>query len=301
MFKNDINSVLLVEGYTNNGKILYATPNFPFLYRFNGKEIINTPIEELLPNVIQPFHKDLMDNILKYSNINNIFNKDFDVYLKGKNNALFYVNIFIKPVPNLAYGLIYFVLLTKIQDHEFTIILDKDFKIDGFTEMNQGNNFTLNNNSSNNYNLSLQSITHHIGKIIPEILIEICYKDNMFCMKKNDIDIKGNLYYINNLKDAEIERNINILIDIIKKKGSLNISDNTEESRKMLYQYNELQEIITEKKNNSYSIFFKVDTRKFLDGKYRYHRLYVTTDNLCLIETKNFFNIKTMNINMTLS
>ena len=301
MFKNDINSVLLVDGYTNNGKILYATPNFPFLYRFNGKEIINTPIEELLPNVIQPFHKDLMDNILKYSNINNIFNKDFDVYLKGKNNALFYVNIFIKPVPNLAYGLIYFVLLTKIQDHEFTIILDKDFKIDGFTEMNQGNNFTLNNNSSNNYNLSLQAITHHIGKIIPEILIEICYKDNIFSMKKNDIDIKGNLYSINNLKDAEIERNINILIDIIKKKGSLNISENTEESRKMLYQYNELQEIITEKKNNSYSIFFKVDTRKFLDGKYRYHRLYVTTDNLYLIETKNFFNNKTMNVNMTLS
>ena len=61
MFKNDINSVLLVDGYTNNGKILYAIPNFPFLYRFNGKEIINTPIEELLPNVIQPFHKDLTD------------------------------------------------------------------------------------------------------------------------------------------------------------------------------------------------------------------------------------------------
>ena len=79
MFKNDKNSILLIDGYTSNGKILYATPNFPFLFKFNGKEIINTSIEELLPNVIQPFHKDLMDNILKYSNINNRFNKNFEI------------------------------------------------------------------------------------------------------------------------------------------------------------------------------------------------------------------------------
>jgi hypothetical protein len=62
MFKNDINSILLIDGYTSNGKILYATPNFPFLYKFNGKEIINTQIDDLLPNVVQSFHKDLIEN-----------------------------------------------------------------------------------------------------------------------------------------------------------------------------------------------------------------------------------------------
>ena len=305
MFKNDINSVLLIDGYSSNGKILYATPNFPFLYRFNGKEIINTPIDELLPNVIQPFHKDLIDNVLKYSNITTTFSKDCDVYLKGKNNSIFYINLYIKPVPNLSYGLIYLALLTKIQDHEFTILLDKDFKVDGFTEMNQGNNFTINNNSNNNYNLSLQSINHHIGKIIPDILLEICYKDNGFYMKKNDIDIKGNIYSLNNMRHLELDRQINQLLDIIKKKGFLNIYENNDESRKILNDYNDFQENIKEKKNKSYSIFFKVETRKFLDGKYRYHRLYVTNDNLYLLENMNLLynnkSNKNFNIPMTLS
>ena len=297
IFKNDINSILLIDGYLANGKILYATPNFPFLFKFNGKEIINTTIDEIIPNVIQPFHKDLMDNILKYSNIKNRFNKNFEIYLKGKNNSIFYVNIYVKPVPNLTFGLIYFTLLTKIQDHEFTLILDKDFKIDGFTEMNQGTNFTLNNNLSNNYNLSSQVINHHIGLIIPEILLQICYKDNVFYMEKNNIDIKGNLYSYNNLKDLDIK--INMLLDSIKNKGFLNISENNDESRRALKEYNELKDNIMEKKNRSFSIFFKVDTRIFLDGKYRYHRLYVTNDNLYLTENINFVDNRTMNCSVS--
>ena len=211
MFKNDINSVLLIDGYTTNGKILYTTPYFPYLYKFNGKEIINTQIEELLPNVIQPFHKELIENSLKYSNVTNLFhNRTSDNFLKGKNNSLYNVKIYLKPVPNLVYGLIYYVLLTKIQEHEFIITLDKDFKIDGFTEMNQGNNFTLSSNLNNNYNLSSNSINHHIGIIIPELLLQLCYKDNCFYIGKNNMDIKGTLYSINNLR--ELDSKVNILL-----------------------------------------------------------------------------------------
>ena len=293
MFKNDINSILLIDGFTINPKILYATPNFSFLYKFNGKEIINTPIEELLPNVIQPFHKDLMDNILKYSNISNTFQKSLNVYLKGKNNSVFNVNLFIKPVPNLNYGLIYFSLFTKLLDHEFTIILDKDFKIDGFTEMNQGTNFTLNNNSTNNYNLGSQAINHHIGLIIPEILLQIYYKDNILCMNKNDIDIKGTIYSINNFKD--LDEKILVLLDMIKRKGFMNIAENIDESRKILREYNELKAYITERKSKSFSIFFKVETKLFLNGKYRYHRLYVTNDNLYLTENIHYLDTKCIN------
>ena len=115
MFKDDLNSVLLVDGYTSNGKILYATPNFSYLYKFNGKEIINTQIDELLPNFILSFHKDLIDNILKNSYITNIFQNSKDSLIKGKNNSLYNVNIYVKSVPNLMYGLIFFVLLSKIQ------------------------------------------------------------------------------------------------------------------------------------------------------------------------------------------
>ena len=300
MFKTDINSVLLIDGYSLNNKILYATPNFPYIYKLNGKEIINTSIDELLPNVVQHFHKELMDNVLKYSNITTTFNKDFHIYLKGKNNSLFYVYLYLKPVPNLSYGLIYFAFLSKVQDHEFTIILDSNFKIDGFSEMNQGNSFTLNTNAKNNYNLTIQASNHHIGKIIPEIMLELCYKDNIFYVNKNDVDIKGNLYSTTNMKDSEIDRRLNILLDTIKKKGCLDINENYEDGKKNSREYHDLIDEINEKKNKSFSVFFKIETRKFLDDKYRYHIIHVINDNLYLVENTNFIN-KSLNLHMTVS
>lgn len=287
MFKNEINSVLLIDGYSANGKILYTTPNFPYLYKFNGKEIINTQIEELLPNVIQPFHKDLIENALRYSNINNLYhNRITDNFLKGKNNSLYNIKIYLKPVPNLVYGLIYFVLVTKNQEHEFIITLDKEFKIDGFTEMNQGNNFTLSNNLNNNYNLSSNSINHHIGIIIPELLLQLCYKDNCFYVGKNNMDIKGTLYSVNNIR--ELDSKINIFLEIIKKKGFLNIEDETDEGKRTLYEYNEFKRYIIGRQNRTFSIFFKVITREFLGGKYRYHRVYISNDPLSLNENHYF-------------
>ena len=292
LFKNNINSILLVDGYTTNGKILYATPNFPFLYQFNGKEIINTTIEELLPNAVLPFHKDLVENSLKYSNINYIYHNVLDTFLKGKNNSLYNIKLYVKPVPNLTYGLIFFILLTKIQDHPFVIIIDKDFKIDGFAEMNQGNSFTLNSNGNNNYYLPLQVLNHHIGIIIPEIMLQICYKDNTYFINKNHIDIKGNLYSGNNVKDLDLK--ISTLLDIIKKKGFLNIEEDSEEGRKALSEYNDLKRYIAGKQAKCFSIFFKVETRKFLDGKYRYHKLYITNDPLSL--DQNILSDKTINV-----
>ena len=292
MFKSDINSVLLIDGYTSNGKILYASPNFPFLYKFNGKEIINTQIEDLLPNVIQPFHKDLIENSLKYSNISELSKEKIDVFLKDKNNSLYNIYIYLKPVPNLTYGLIYYVLLTKILEHEFIILLDREFKIDGYTEMNQGNSFTLSNNQNNNYYLSSNSINHHIGIIIPEILLQICYKDNSFFLSKNNIDIKGNLYSISNLKD--LDQRVNLLLEIIKKKGFLNIDEETEDGKKILNEYNEFKKYLNSKQSKCFSIFYKIITKKFLNGKYRYHRLYITNDPLSLND--NLFMGKTMNI-----
>ena len=292
MFKADLNSVLLIDGNTSNGKILYATPNFPFLYKFNGKEILNTQLDELLPNVIQPFHKDLVENSLRYSNITYIFDNTLDLFLKGKNNSLYNISAYFKPVPNLAYGLIYFILLKKIINHEFIITLDKDFKIDGFTEMNQGNSFTLNSNQSNNYNISSNAINHHIGIIIPEILLQLFFKDNYFYIVKNNIDIKGNLYSVNNIKD--FDQKLSPLIEIIKKKGFLNIDEETEEGKKNLNEYNSFKKYISGTQTRCFSIFFKVITKKFINGKYRYHRLYITNDPLSLNE--NAFNDQTMNV-----
>ena len=73
MFIQDLSSILLVDGYQNLGKILYTTPNFPSLFLFSGKEILNMTIEDLLPNVIQSFHKDLIEEAIKFSNLNYTF------------------------------------------------------------------------------------------------------------------------------------------------------------------------------------------------------------------------------------
>ena len=281
MFKHDTNSVLLIDGYSNNGKIIYATPNFPQLYNFNWKEIINSQIDEFLPNIVQNFHKDLIDHALKYSNISRVFHKPIDCFLKGKNNLLYNIQLYVKPIPNLTYGLIFIVLATKIKDHEFIITLDNNFKIDGFTEMNSGSSFTLNNTQGSSYNLSSSFINKHIGIIIPEILLQLRYKDNMFVIN-NNIDIKGNLYSIGNSKD--LEPKLNILLDIIKKKGFLELNEDTDEGSKNLFEFNNFIKSILSKHSKSFSIFFKVTTMKFLEGKYRYHRLYITNDTLSLNE-----------------
>ena len=283
MFNNDTNSVLLIDGCSNNGKILYATPNFPVLYQFNWKEVVNSQIDEILPNTIQNFHKDLIEHALKYSNINRVFHKAKDTFLKGKNNLLYNVQLYIKPIPNLTYGLIYISLISKIKEHEFIITLDNNFKIDGYTEMNHGNSFTLNNTQNSSYNLTSNFIGKHIGIIIPEILLHLRYKDNIFIMN-NNIDIKGNLYSVGNSKD--LEPKLNILLDIIKKKGFLSIDEDTDEGNKNLFEYNNFNKSIVNKYSKNYSIFFKITTIKFLDGKYRYHRLNITNDTLSLNENQ---------------
>jgi hypothetical protein len=104
LFIQELNAVLLVNGYSYNGKIIYTTPNFPLLFMFTGKEILNASIEDLLPEVIQNFHRYLIEDAIKYSNIGYIFKKQRDVLLKGKSGIIFNVNLYVKPVPNLNYG-----------------------------------------------------------------------------------------------------------------------------------------------------------------------------------------------------
>ena len=95
MFLNDISSILLIDGYSSNGKILYASQNFSLLFSFNGKELLNLNIDELIPSVIENFHKKLIDNVMQFTNINNIFNKPKDSFLKNKKGELFQIKLFI--------------------------------------------------------------------------------------------------------------------------------------------------------------------------------------------------------------
>ena len=80
----------------------------------------------------------------------------------------------MKCVPNLAFGLNYMAYLNKNKDKNFIIILDKDLKINGFTEdfgqsiTNEAENFIINRN---NFGLTQSVIGHHIGMVIPDILL----------------------------------------------------------------------------------------------------------------------------------
>ena len=135
MFSEDTSSILLIDGALDaNLKILYTTPNFGKLFFFSGKEMLNTSVNDLLPNVIQKHHKEFVDDAIKYSNLKHTFKNSRDVLVKTKNNGLMNVNLYVKTVPNLSFGLNYLAYLIKNKEKNFIIVVDKDLKINGFTE-----------------------------------------------------------------------------------------------------------------------------------------------------------------------
>jgi len=280
MFIQELSSIILIDGYQSNGKILYTTPNFPTLFLFSGKEILNMNIDDLLPNVIQTFHKDLIDDAIKFTNINYLFKTQKDLLLKGKNGGIFNVKIFVKCVPNLSYGLIYTVYITKNQDHNFILILDKDFRINGFTEMQNGISFTMNNN----YGLTQGLYNHHIAIVLPEILLQMEYKDQKFFISKSDIELKGNLYPVSAWK--ELDNKVELVLDKIKQCGQLH---NDEEQKNTIQEYDDLIKDVSTKYQKPFSVFYKIITKTFLDGKFNYHRVYITNDLIALNENSKSF------------
>ena len=214
MFNPEISSILLSDGYSFNGKIVYRSHNFPYLFMFNEKELINITIDELIPDVIQNFHKNLIENALKYSNISYLFKNQRNSLLKGKNDFIFDIKIYARPVPNLCYGLLFFIYLQKIKSEQLTIILDKNLYVNGFTKpTEEGTNLIY----DNYYNLSNDINGNHIGLIIPEIFLYLNYndKDNNFYFIKNNIDLKGNIYQINDFNG--MEEKVDEILEELKK------------------------------------------------------------------------------------
>ena len=275
MFDNDLSAVLLIDGYSYNGKIFYTTTNFASLFMFSGKEILNTTIDDLLPDVIQNFHRYLIEDALKYSNLDFIYQKQKDVLLKGKNGQLFNIYLYIKPVPNLLYGLIYFAYIKKFQENHFILILDENLIINGFTGINQiDSNFTMNNN----YGLSNNICGHHIGLLIPEILLQIKYdeKNNSIFLPHEHIDFKGFLYPIHYPKELDIR--ITNILDILKNRKNDELPNENQLST--INEYNELTKELSLQYSNPISIFYRIQLHSFIGGKYNYYRIYVKNDLL---------------------
>ena len=287
LFLSDISSVLLVDGNLSNGKILYASKNFTNIYNYNIKEILNFNIDDLLPNVIQIFHKELIDNAIKYSNINNIFKKNKNSLLKKKNGGLVNIELFVKPTPNLSYGLTYLTYLQKSHSQDFIIILDKDLKINGFSNSNSPDlSFTM----GEGYNLHHHLFGYHIALIIPDILPLLEFKNEEFNIIKKDCEIKGYLYQINNIN--EIKLKVDQILDKIKNYKNNNndkIENQIEENIENINdEYKNLIEELNRKKIKIFSIFYKVVMYSFIEGKYKYYRIYINDD--IITENNNFQN-----------
>ena len=273
MFNQDNCSILLADGNNFNGKIIYKTPNFPFLFMFNEKEIINLSLEDLLPNCIQNFHKYIVDDLIKNSNIDCLYKDKRNSILKGKSGILFNVNLYVKTVPNLCYGLIYFILVEKINEENFMFVLDNDLLINGFTETAE---VTKNYILGNNYGLSHFINGHHIGLIIPEILFYLNYDNisNSFYLEKNNIDLKGYLYPITNFK--ELDEKIPIILEELKNRNIYNEKNNNK--IEIFQEYNDLILLLKKQNLKPFSIFFRIESYKFIGGKYMYYRIYITND-----------------------
>ena len=269
LFINDVSSVLLIDGYLANGKILYASQNFAFLFRYNGKEVLSLTVEDLLPNVVQTFHRELIEKAIKYSNVKYIFKESIDSLLRNKNGGLFNIKLFVKPVPNLFYGLIYFTYIQKLHEQNFNILLDKELKINGFTELDEkGSELTINNG----INLSQNILGYHIGSILPDIFSLLEFKDDEFCITKTDCELKGILYAADKVRD--LKNKIDIILEKIKGKNNNNY-ELEEDPRNIKTEINNLISEYNEQKIKSTNIFYNIKLYTFLDGKYKYYRLFL--------------------------
>ena len=274
MFMHEKSAIILIDWFVSNGKILYASPNFFDIFSYNGKEILNLTIDDLLPNVIQTFHKELIEDAIKYSNMNYKFRKPINSLLKSKNGGLFNVTLFVKPVPNISYGLTFFCYLEKNFQTNFVVILDKDLKINAFSEIDAP--FTM----EKGYNLKHGLYGYHIGVIIPDILPMIEYKNDEFNIIKTDMELKGYLYQTSNL--LNVKPKVDAVLEKIKNCKNVANGENEMQYEDTLQniseEFNDLINQLTKEHDKPISIFYNVHKQTFLDSKYKYYRIYINDD-----------------------
>ena len=291
LFINDYSTIIISDGYSYNGKIIYTSPNFPSMFLFSGKEVLNYNIDDLLPDVVQNFHKYLIEDAIKFSNLNYIFKNQRNVLLKGKNGLLFNIHLYVKPSPNLSFGLVYFSNIQKNSEQNVILILDENLIINGFSGIIQvGSNFSMNNN----YGLTYGINGHHIGIIIPEILLQMGYDQNknIFTLNQNGVDLKGTLYPLLNFQ--EFDNKIKRFLDLVKSRKSAEVG--IENKTIFSQEYNSLIKGLNSYCPKNHSIFFKIESHSFLRGKYHYYRIYIISD---LFSTNDSNSVINTELNMT--
>ena len=272
LFLKDQSSILLVDGYSNMGKILYVTPNIENVFDYKINDLINGNIDYLLPKTIAEIHNELIDNTIKFSRLEKIFKKPLETSIKGKRNGLFNTNIYIKPVPNFKFGLIYFSYLKKLSTNTFNIMLDKNLKITCFTDLfKEGSNSLI----VQFFGFNPPLTNRNICVFIPEILKQIKYEDESYRFIKNEIDLEGTFYPISNIN--EVESKVNLILEKIKQTGYLKMDDDEGDNQDTFKEYDELMFMIRKRYTKGTKIFYKIKTKIFLK-KYIIHLFQMSND-----------------------
>ena len=258
LFWKDQSSILLVDGYFNMGKILYVTPNIENIFDYKINDLMNSNIDYLIPKTIAEIHNELIENTIRFSRLEKIFKKPLETSIKGKKNGLFNVNIYIKPVPNFKFGLIYFCYLKKLSTNTFNIMLDKNLKITCFTDLyKEGSNSLI----VQFFGFNPPLTNRNICVFIPEILKQIKYEDEAYKFIKNEIDLEGNFYPVTNIN--EVESKVNLILEKIKQTGFLKM-DEEGDSQETFKEYDELMFMIRKRYTKGTKIFYKIKTKIFL-------------------------------------
>ena len=271
LFLKEQSSILLIDGYLDMGKILYVTPNFEKIFDYKNNELLAGKIDNLIPKTIAEFHNELIENSIRFSRLEKIFKKPLETSIKGKSNGLFTVDIYVKPVPNFKFGLIYFCYIKKLSTNTFNIMLDKNLKITCYTDIiKEGSNSLIVQFFGEKPPLS----NRNICVFIPEILKQIQYKDESYSFIKNDIDLEGNFYPINNI--SEVEAKVNLILEKIKQTGFLKINEEGD-NQDTFKDFDELMFMIRKRYTKGTKIFYKIKTKIFLN-KYTIHLFQMSND-----------------------
>ena len=308
MFNTEISSILLSEGFNiGDNKILYTSQNFKKNFTSGSKEAINSLfVNDLIPKSVGQFHNNLISECLFYSNINQVFNEQKIVFFKCKAHAVMKIKLFVKELPNLTYGLIYIMHLEKIENNDFNIILDKDFQINGYTEKNLSKN-VLNSFDKQNYGLTPNVIGSHICALIPDIIFYLKpdkNRENGISLSNKIISSRNYLFEVNNLKDfkkrfnekiseletdvkansSEIKEAKNTVSKLLGRQSLCTENLNNINGKNFCQKYISFFNEIKKNSKEMFKIAYKIEDRRFLNGKYNYYILTIKKDIYVEIE-----------------
>ena len=290
LFDNNSN-IILVDGFNNKAGIIYASKNFFTNFNTNPNDILSKTVHDLVPTAIKDFHEEIMENGIKYSNLSIVFNKQRILLLRNSRGILQPVKIYIKSVPNLKHGLIYNTSVIKIDDQAGIIVLNSDMVIDGLTDFfsSETIEYYLHNRKMREEDKKTEK---HIAMMIPEIIYHMRFnpKTGKFFFVNQSSEFKGTICTMERIDVVS-----NLLKEVLEilKQNANSYEENLENFKKSdkknshlshtnLNSFNDMLNTfvssVKECSKRQYKVFYRINTKNFVNNKYHYHKIILNKD-----------------------